>query len=95
MAESNTYKGSIRDGVKYLTLNGVRGLPLSETDWGWYGAATYRTAHYILSSEYGPKTAKKYFARFAREHLAVYPEEGFTLTSGMIAFIINQMEKPE
>jgi hypothetical protein len=47
----------------------------------------------ILRLEYGPKTALTHFVKFARYYLAAYPEEGFTLTSGQIAFIINQLEK--
>jgi hypothetical protein len=92
MAASNTYRGSIRDGTKYLTLNGIEEEYLRPC-WGWYGHATETTAMRILRIEYGPKTALHHYVRFSREYLATYPEEGFTLTSGQIAFIINQLEK--
>lgn len=83
----NTYKGSVRDGVKYLTLNGFRiGEKLN---WGWYGSATEETAELILKTEFGPKVAAMHKVRFANEYLANL-KDNFTLTSSVIEMLINK-----
>ena len=90
---SNTYKASKRDGVKYVTCNGfdIGTAPL--LNWGWYGGGCVFTAMTILEREFGPKTAAHYCCGLARV-LATYPEEGFILTSGMIDFILRQLDTP-
>ena len=89
---SNIYKGSTRDNIKFLTCNGVE-LNCSYPDWGWYGSRTFRTAMAILEHEYGPNTAVTYANRFARNYLANMAEDGFIVTSGQIAYFIDNEDK--
>ena len=94
MSDSNTYRFSTRDGIKYLTRNGEN---LKDDwwrpNWGWYGYDTTYTAYKILETEYGINTADQYFAQFAREYLAEMTCDEFVWTSGTIAFMIGQMEE--
>jgi len=88
----NTYKGSIRDGVKYLTCNGKLLDTYLEAGWGWYGLRTQYTAAKILQNEYGPKVSNNYFCEFARQWLATCPEEGFTIGSEYLAYVVKEIE---
>jgi hypothetical protein len=89
---SNTYKGSIRDDAKFITCNGFE-LVCFFPDWGWYGSRTFRTAMAILEHEYGPTTAVRYSTQFARDYIANMPSDGFVLTSGQIAYFIDNLDK--
>lgn len=93
----STYKGSVRDGIKYLTLDGQtpNSRPFFGWDWGWYGGATLATALWILRKEYGMNTADKYGEKLARQYLATCPEEGFVLTSEQLAYYIKTYEDEE
>lgn len=89
----STYKGSVRDGKKYLTVDGKEPETLFNTwDWGWYGGATLATALWILRKEYGMNTADKYGEKLARQYLAACPEERFVLTSEQLAHYIKTYE---
>lgn len=85
---SNTYKGTTRDGKRYLTKNGEI-ITNYFIDWGWFGSGAYQTAKEILLAEYGINTADQFASKLARTFLATCPEEDFTLTSGQIAFLID------
>ena len=89
---SNTYKGSIRDNIKYVTCNGVE-IDCIYPEWGWYGSRTFRTAFKILEHEYGPNTAVQYASRFARDYLANMAEDGFSITSGQIDLFVKIADK--
>ena len=91
--DSNTYRFSTRDGVKYLTCNGFEIKHTVPVDWGWHGNNTWWTAWKVLQTECGVKTANQYSTRLAREYLAEITADEFVWTSGVIAFMINQMEK--
>jgi hypothetical protein len=88
----NTYKGSIRDGRKYLTCNGKVSPPLHvEWNWGWGGKLTSVTAYYILCMEFGKKTADDTYLEFSRRYLALQPEEGFIIGSNYLAYIVDKV----
>ena len=95
MPDSNTYKFSTRDNVKWITKNGesLLLLPNATFDWGWYGRDVKWTAFIILCEEYGPKTACQYFDRFARDYLSEMGCDSFLWTSGNIAVMLGEMEK--
>ena len=93
---SNIYRFSTRDGVKYITQNGET-IPslLGQHGWGWYGRITRHTAMCILAYEYGYETAHMYANRFAREYLAEMTCDEFVWTSGAIAYMIDRLERTQ
>jgi hypothetical protein len=92
--ESNVYRFSTRDGARTVTSKGYTIASGEDASWGWYGKSAMTTAWLILFNEYGLKTARKYCARFSRNYLAEMTCDSFTWTSGAIAFMIRELERP-
>jgi hypothetical protein len=95
----NTYKLSTRDGVKYITKDGIEIASSASTtppiDWGFEGKGTVTTARVILTHEYGENTAERYKHRFVQHALTNLPEQGRTFTSSNILMILSQIDKNE
>jgi hypothetical protein len=94
----NTYKGSIRDGRKYVTYNGDL-LPMiflhnwgCPHNWGWYGKLTDLTSYLILEKEFGEEIAKDLHMDFSRNYLALQPEDGFVIGSNYMAYIVEGIQ---
>ena len=88
MSDTNLYKCHIYDGGGILTFDD--GCQIIYT----VSNPIKIMMHCVLNKEYGPKTADRFYKKFA-EYLISRSTLEFTLTSGLIDFIVNKLEKHE
>jgi hypothetical protein len=88
MSDTNLYKCHTYDGGGTLNFVDVCQTVFTSPN------ALEMMSWAILRNEFGPKTAQKFTEKFA-EYLTSRSTPEFILTSGLIAFIINRLERNE